>query len=360
MPDVIVVGGGPAGAATAITCARAGLDVVVLERRAQCADKPGETLHPGVEPILEQLGVAEAVRAAGFLRHEGIEVTWGGATRFERYGRDGDGPWRGVQAWRSTFENLLLEAVVAHGGSVRRGVGVRDAPRLGDRVVVVNTDAGQIHARWLVDAAGGGHWLGRRLGLRLERLSPKLICWYGYVRRPGGERPSLRGDGSGWTWTAEVKPGLTQWTCLRFDNSRPTSAPVDGEPSGKLRAADVSWRWFPDCAGPGYFLVGDAATVFDPSSSHGVLRALMTGIQAASLILRGEGDQQCGALVARLYRDWLGGWVRSDVTEMQRLYRLLFEALDSQPGPLDRSRSARRVSGLGRSRNDGTIVWPSP
>jgi flavin-dependent dehydrogenase len=67
--DVVVVGGGPAGSAAALWCVRQGLRVVLLEREQFPRHRPGETLPPGVEPIFAQLGVAEAIAAAGFTRH---------------------------------------------------------------------------------------------------------------------------------------------------------------------------------------------------------------------------------------------------------------------------------------------------
>ncbi len=323
MPDVVVIGGGPAGAATAILCTRAGLEVTLLERHATAVHKTGETLHPGVEPLLEQLGVAEAVRAARFLRHDGIEVAWDGTAHFERYGSDANGPWRGFQASRATFDRLLLAAAEASGGSVRRGLGVREVRRAGARAAVLDTDDGPFATRWIVDASGAAHWLARRLGLRPERLTPRLLCWYGYVRRAAGDPPRLRGDRTGWTWTAEVEPGLYQWTRLALDGARPAAAPLAGERVGRQRAADVTWRWVPRCAEPGYVLVGDAAAVLDPSSSHGILRALMTGIRAAQLIVASERDRRLAPLACRQYGHWLGDWVRHDAAEMRRLYRRL-------------------------------------
>src|ERR1700677_3173603 len=107
--DVLILGGGPAGCAAAIQCAQVGLRVVVAEAKAFPRHRPGETLHPGVEPVLRQLGAMEAVEAAGFPRHEGNWVQWGTPPRFEAFGRGDEGPWRGFQAWRATFDALLLE-----------------------------------------------------------------------------------------------------------------------------------------------------------------------------------------------------------------------------------------------------------
>src|SRR3954466_13939436 len=92
--DVAIVGGGPAGSASALWCARHGLRVALLEREVVLRHRPGETLPPGVEPIFVQLGVAEAIVAeAGFTRHPGTWVTWSGPRRFDPFGRDHDGAW---------------------------------------------------------------------------------------------------------------------------------------------------------------------------------------------------------------------------------------------------------------------------
>jgi 2-polyprenyl-6-methoxyphenol hydroxylase-like FAD-dependent oxidoreductase len=70
--DVAVVGGGPGGAATAIACATRGKRVVLIERDLFARERPGETLHPGVEPLLKQLGMADRLRSVVGARHDGI------------------------------------------------------------------------------------------------------------------------------------------------------------------------------------------------------------------------------------------------------------------------------------------------
>ena len=64
MWDILILGSGPAGCAAAITARRAGLTVLVVEAAARRKSEPGETLHPGIEPIFERLGAdADADRA---------------------------------------------------------------------------------------------------------------------------------------------------------------------------------------------------------------------------------------------------------------------------------------------------------
>ncbi|MFD2883782.1 NAD(P)-binding protein [Pseudomonas lini] len=63
----MIVGAGPAGSAAAIFCAQHGLRVALLEQSAVCRDRPGETLPPGIEPLLQQLGIAHEIFAGEFL-----------------------------------------------------------------------------------------------------------------------------------------------------------------------------------------------------------------------------------------------------------------------------------------------------
>jgi flavin-dependent dehydrogenase len=317
--DIVVVGAGPAGMAAAITAAQAGLRVVVLEATGGSHNRPGETLHPGVEPLFEQLGVVEAVRAASFLRHSGIHVVWNGPARFVSYGGDADGPWRGFQAWRSTLDAILQAHAVRLGVRLHRHARVTGLLCAADRIVGVLAGGRPVCGRWLVDAAGGGHWAARRAGLPIARLSPRLIASHGYVRRAGGETPWFEADAEGWTWRAEVRPGLYQWTRLWFDSFRARDW-IASQSQPKGRGADVTWRWVPDSAGPGYFLAGDAAAVLDPSSSHGVLRALLSGMLAGHSIVRIANGLSSESDACLVYRDSLRRWIEHDVRELKNLY----------------------------------------
>ncbi|MEJ8640428.1 FAD-dependent monooxygenase [Streptomyces sp. MS1.HAVA.3] len=123
--DVLIAGAGPAGCAAAIVCASAGLRTVLAERLAGPVARPGEALHPGAETVLARLlpgGFADAVGA----RHEGITVGWGTEPRFEPFGRDGNGPWRGFQVDRRRLDALLLDRARAAGAEVRLGCRVRE------------------------------------------------------------------------------------------------------------------------------------------------------------------------------------------------------------------------------------------
>lgn len=315
-----------------------------MERERFPRDLPGETLHPGVEPLLRQLGVLEPVLAARFLRHEGHWVLWdrdrGAPLRWVPFGKDGEAgpPWRGFQAWRADFDSLLLRRARALGATVYQPCKAAEPLRgEGGRITgVVTSSALQLRARFVVDAAGGRHWIARRLGLPVEYHSPRLVARYGYAEGEcpaRDEAPALVADRHGWTWAARVRPGRYAWTrlplrCATGNDTRLPPEELRGDglgPWGRTRGADVTWRTVVPAARAGYFLVGDAAAVVDPASSHGVLRALMSGVMAAHLITRVIRHGENETLAARGYSDWIYRWFARDVAHLRDLYARLPE-----------------------------------
>lgn len=305
--------------------------VALLERDRFPRHRPGETLPPGAEPIFAQLGVAEAVRAAQFVRHPGTWVSWSGPRRFDPFGEDADGPWFGFQAPRDALDSLLLAAATQATVAVRQPCRALDPLVDGGRVVGVATTGGPILARWVIDAGGGTHWLARRLGRALEYASPRLVARYGYVEGRCPDRddaPEITADDGGWSWSARIAPGRYHWTRLSFAPDDPRRddppAPLAGlRPVGRTRGADVTWRIVARPAGPGYVCVGDAAFVLDPASSHGVVKALMSGMMAAHAIARAHSGAASEQAAAEGYAAWVRQWFRTDATELIRLYQSL-------------------------------------
>jgi flavin-dependent dehydrogenase len=89
----------------------------------------------------------------------------------------------------------------------------------------------------------------------------------------------------------------------------------------RARGADVTWRMAREAAGDGWFMVGDAAATLDPTSSHGVLKAIMSGMMAGHLIsavLTGRAPED---EAAQAYREWLEQWFLADMARLAEFHR---------------------------------------
>jgi flavin-dependent dehydrogenase len=308
--DVLILGAGPAGCAAAISARQRGLRVLMLEARPRPGIVPGETLHPGVEPLLARLGMRDAVLAAGFHRHRGIWTAWDGPRRFIAYGADDDGPWRGFQADRARLHAILIDAAQAAGATLLRPVAPTGILRSGQAVAGVRTADKAINATDVLDATGHHAWLARALNLAPTYFSPPLRLRFGWrdaAADDDPEEPAIDARPAGWDWRAPLGSGRVAWVTLRANAT-------------SQAATSFRWRLYEDCAGPGYMLLGDAGALLDPASSHGVLRALMSGMLAAHLIaVRQQGLLAADAATDN-YRRWVHEQFSNDVAALRALY----------------------------------------
>ncbi len=310
--DVVVVGAGPAGSATAIGCLRAGLRVALLDRVEFPRFQVGESVHPGIEPLLNTLGVAKAAVMASRIRHDGIWVVRHGARTFVPFDPRGDRRWRGFQLDRAQFDQSLCDTARTLGAAVTQKCGVSGVRRVGDDMLIESSQ-GQFRSRVVVDATGRSRTIASTLGLWTDRCSPRIIAKYGYrggrLRRLS-DRPVFAIRRSGWQWTARVGTDVYQWVTASWVTKDRSSLDMPRELGGLSelgppRSVDVSWRILRQPATLGFFAVGDAAAVLDPSSSHGVLNALSSGIMAAHCLRARFKGQVSESMAAIAYSRWI-------------------------------------------------------
>ena len=286
-------------------------------------------MPPGVEPLFRQLGVWEEIESAGFIRHPGQRVAWAGESQYSGFGGTEEEPWLGFQAWRPVLDAILLRRARELGVEVWQPCAAVSPVMRDGQVLGVVTERGEVRARFVVDATGGGGWSARKLGWVLERRSPRLLANYGYIETEQAAEwflPELHATAGGWMWMAQVLPRVVAWTRLSLGGQR-GGAPsrLAGLPDARrlavsVASADVSWRLASYPAGPGYFLIGDAALVLDPASSHGVLRALMSGMMAAHLSTRVCHNELAEESAATAYASWVSGWFEHDAEKLEGFY----------------------------------------
>jgi len=324
--DVIVVGGGPAGAATAWSLARAGIDVLLLDRSRFPRDKVcAEYLSPQASRIFSDMGVLEEIEAAGAAQLSGmtlrapngrtVDAEFAGVKGFEAFRN------RGLALRRIVLDEILFRRARQTGARVEEGARVSDLTRdRSGRVtgVVVNAANGerrQLRSRIVVGADGLRSVIGRRLGLVRTRRWPRRIGLVSHYRGIAGMRGmgEMHVDAQGYLGLAEVGNEVIN-VAIVLPASR--SAEISGDREKFFRAwiasrPHLATRFagseqvspvratgpFNSVAkrayAPGAALVGDAADFFDPFTGEGVYAALRGGEILAPFVaeaVRANGD----------------------------------------------------------------------
>jgi flavin-dependent dehydrogenase len=283
---VVIVGAGPAGSACAIALNEAGLDVVLCDS-GRFSALLTETLHPGIVPLLEILGIAKRFSAAGFLRHRGYTVSLSGLSSFQSYGNG----WLGYQVNRPQMRQMLWERARELGVRLLMPVRAQGILRNGRNVCGIETSIGELPASYVIDATGSSRFLCRSVGIDVLQRSKKLIVQYGYglVHESHSEQsPHFAVDEGCWRWSAPIDEERLHWARLLRTGEfvSPEWIPQDLKAiySTKLYACDTTWRVVAQPALNGLFTIGDAAGTIDPAAGNGVIRAIMSALMAAHVI----------------------------------------------------------------------------
>jgi halogenation protein CepH len=367
-PDVVVVGGGPAGAVAATLLADAGHRVTVLERERFPRYHIGESLLSATLPILDAVGVTERIERHGFLRKPGGTFLWGRQREPWSFWfrEDPGGRPYAFQVVRAEFDQLLLDNAREHGADVREEHAVVAVDTGGPvrRVTARARDGREIvlTPRFVVDASGQSALVGRTLGLRQFNEFFKNLAVFGYFR--GAER--LAGELANHILSAAFADGWF-WYIPLHDGTMSVGAVVDArrwrehaaaDPEGtyrglvarcpeiadRLRGAELvspvrvvrdysytSARFW----GPGWLLAGDAACFIDPVFSTGVHLACLAafvGARAVDAVLGGADEAATLAAFEAAYRG-----------AFERYLRFLYFFYDHNEDPDSYFWTARRI-----------------
>lgn len=358
--DVIVVGAGPAGSATAYYLAQHGLDVLLLEKTAFPREKVcGDGLTPRAVRQLLNMGVD--VDAPGWTRNKGLRVVGGG----RRYDLDWPAlesfPDFGLVRTRADFDEILAGNAVKGGARLIEGVNVT-APILDDRsghiVGVTAKDGSAYRAPLVVAADGNSTRLGLAMGLHRREDRPMGVAVRTYYDSPRHDDDYLEiwlelWDGEtllpGYGWVFGVGDGranvglgilntssafqnidyrrqLRRWTKnmpreWQFDEEHRT-APIRGA------ALPMAFNRQPHYS-RGLMLVGDSGGSINPFNGEGIAYAMETGEIAAEIAAKALSQRSAAQRerVLRTYpqvlKDAYGGYFS--------LGRLFVEAI-GKPG----------------------------
>ena len=337
--DILIVGGGPAGAMCALQAAksRPDLEIVLTDAMPEPRHKPcGEFLSPDGLRILAQVGLEDAVMASGAHPLTGLSLVGSrGAMSSDYHPVLGHVPHRpyGIGVRREVFDRVLQDAA-AGVADLRRGVRIVALERQADGwLATLRTDAGeqQVHARLVIGADGRQSLVRRRTGLDLPagRQRFALVCRATGI--PHGTHGEMHLGPLGQVGVAPLGGGEVNLNLLLSEPGRRLLQ--QRSPSALMRAAlratpSLRPRTAHAQLGPllttgslpqksrsviddGLALVGDAAGFCDPFTGEGMCFAL-------------QGAEALGATIAALPRT--GAWRQRELRSYADAYRARFGA----------------------------------
>jgi flavin-dependent dehydrogenase len=310
-PDIVIIGGGPAGSTAAAFLAMKGRQVVLVEKEAHPRFHIGESLLPRNLDVFERLGVLEQVRGIGVHKPGAQFVS-------DRTGRSCAFPFANAlnrdrtHAWqvkRAELDALLFANAVKHGATAFEETRVTDVQlgKDGQRAIVKarTKDGGTVEwqPRYLLDASGRDTFMASRMNVKDSNKYNNTAAMYAHftgVTRLEGDLPgyiSIHLAEDGWFWLIPLQNEITSigfvgnqsaWkgrsgTAQELFASRIASSPtVAARTTGAIMVSEVfstanySYR-ARQGNGDSFLMIGDAYGFVDPMFSTGVLMAMTAG-----------------------------------------------------------------------------------
>ncbi|TWE11542.1 geranylgeranyl reductase family protein [Rudaeicoccus suwonensis] len=359
--DVIIVGAGPGGSATAAYLAMAGLDVLLLEKTHFPREKVcGDGLTPRAVRELITLGIPTPEND-GWIKNKGLRIIGGGMRLQLDWPDVASFPPYGLVRTRQDFDDILARHAVKHGARLREGVNVNGAIRDERTGAIIGVEAKEMgaderptgrklayHAPLVIAADGNSSRLSLAMGrekredrpmgvaVRAYYTSPRhdddyLESWLElWTTDPSGKRVLL--PGYGWIFgvgdgtsnvglgilntssafgRTDYKDVMRQWVATMPEewtyNEETITGPIRGA------ALPMGFNRQPHYA-DGLLLVGDAGGMVNPFNGEGIAYAMESGRLAAEVVAQAfartddAGRERVLQTYPRVMKDALGGY----------------------------------------------------
>ena len=328
--EVVIVGGGPAGAVCGAMLAKNGTKCMLFEKASHPRHHVGESMQPATFDILEEhFGLRETFAQQGYAHKFGAVYIWGqdrekwrilfderlervhqNMTEEELLASDFEKAW---QVDRASFDKILFDTAVHQGVEVHENCPVQEVLFEGERCVGVRLESGErIEADYVIDASGQRCLIGNKMGWVETVDDLKSVAAYSYFEGAGGLEGALNRHvqyvvtvPQGWIWFIPISATVTSIGLVTSENRRFTEEEflailADAEiPFDDAKMVEVDGYcgvryardWSYACkrsSGDNFLLVGDAACFVDPILSGGVDFAIRGGANAAVAILEAK------------------------------------------------------------------------
>jgi flavin-dependent dehydrogenase len=318
--DVLVIGAGPAGTASAAVLSERGHRVLVLEREKFPRYHIGESLLPFTFYPLQRLGLVEKMRDSQFVKKYSVQFVSPSGKASQpfyfstRYSEDVAQTW---QVLRSEFDQMLVDDARAKGATIVEGVTVTQLLREGDRVTGVRVKhedgaTAEYRAPMTLDCSGKESFAAVRNQWRVRDPKLNKVAVWTYYK--GAKRDP--GIDAGATTVAFVPEKGWFWYIPQHDDMVSVGVVAEGkylardgvkDPGEIFRREIEQNLWIKDhlvpgtqvgpyfvtnefsfhskyCGSEGLLLVGDALSFLDPVFSSGLMLALKSGVMAGDAV----------------------------------------------------------------------------
>ena len=328
--DVIVIGGGPAGATASAVLASKGRNVVVLEKDKFPRYHVGESLLPYCYFPLDRLGLIPKMKASHFPKKYSVQfVSMEGKLSvpfyfFQHWDHEAANTW---QVLRSEFDQMLLDNSREKGAQVIEEITARELIRkdgavTGVKAITKAGEAREFHAPMTIDATGRDMFAISRNSWQVrDPYLNKVAIWtyYKHARRdPGldeGATTVAFVPDKGWFWYIPLPNGIVSVGVVAekdylYRDSRDLAAIFQREVAGQpwikehvdvgqqtgqyYVTGEFSYR-SRHCSANGLVLTGDAFGFLDPVFSSGVFLALRGGELVADTVDAALTEGDCSA-----------------------------------------------------------------
>lgn len=296
--QVLIVGGGPAGIATAITLHARGIDCCVIEAHTTPIRKSGEAIPPNAKPLLKQLGILSLVENDKHKVYYGNKSCWG-SDQLEQKEFISDRLGHGYLLDRLYFETQLQDLYQTRNNSFYKGFKLKKVLSNDDEVIATienDSETLLLKSQFIIDATGRKASVCRHLGVHKENLDSQFAITFNV--KLSNEIPQeiiVEATKNGWWYVAPYAENEITMMFFTLKALLPAKENIEtflqnellhtthlskiiphiNIQNCKIMPAGTSCLQIP--YGRNWLAVGDAAYSFDPISSYGITSALASG-----------------------------------------------------------------------------------